>query len=294
MSSAQLVKELREKTGAGFLECKKALDETGGNLDAAVEYLRKLGLKSASNKAARVAADGIVAVHLSGPRGVLVEVNCETDFVAKNEDFRKFADDLAELVYVNPPANLEGLLAAKLNGQTVSDFQNALIVKIGEKISVRRFAVANASAGEKIGSYIHLGNKIGVLVTLKGKVEESALKDVAMHVAASHPFYLKKSEIPAAVLSKEKEIFLEQLKSSGKPPAILEKIVEGKLAKFAQEVCLEEQVFIKDPSGKQSVAQSLKAIDSSLAVSSFIRYQVGEGIEKKKDDFAAEVARMAK
>ncbi|MDO8519822.1 MAG: translation elongation factor Ts, partial [Deltaproteobacteria bacterium] len=233
--SAQAIKELREKTGAGFLECKKALDESGGDLDKAVEHLRKLGLKAASNKATRIAADGIVAVQISsdGKCGVLVEVNSETDFVAKNDDFKKFAADLASLISKNPPADLNALLASKLGGQTVTEFQNALIAKIGEKISVRRFAVLEASAGEKIGSYIHLGNKIGVLALVKGEGEGSVLKDVAMHVAASHPLYLTKSEIPSSVLAKEKEIFMEQLKSSGKPAAILEKIVEGKLAKFA-------------------------------------------------------------
>lgn len=293
-----LVRELRELTGAGILECKKALTESSGHLEGAVEYLRKQGLKAAIGKAMRVAADGLIATWVSPDHrtGVILEVNCETDFVAKNEDFKKFASDVAGLIALKSPENLDHLLDLPLASQEkVSEVTSRLVARIGEKIGIRRFVTLKAQKSELMGSYIHLGSKIGVLVTLKGnKADETMAKDVAMHVAASHPLYLKSADIPLAVLAKEKEIFLAQLNSSGKPQNVLEKILEGKMAKYATEVCLEDQIFIKDPTGKKSVGQFLRETDPTLAVASFVRYQVGEGIEKKKDDFATEVARMAK
>lgn len=269
-----------------MMDCKRALAESDGQMEKALEVLRKQGLAAASKKGARVAAEGIACTHLStdGKCGVMVEMNCETDFVAKNDDFRKLADDLTLLVASKNPASVQALSELTLPaGQTVAEQVNLLVAKIGEKIEVRRFVRLTADNGEKIGSYVHLGSKIGVLVKIKGEqVTDQILKDVSMHVAAAHPQYLNRSDIPADVLEREKEIYLAQMKDSGKPEKILEKIVEGKIAKFAADVCLNDQIFIKDPTGKKTVSQILKEVDPSLKVIFFARYQVGEGIEKKK------------
>lgn len=294
--SAQLVKDLREKTGAGMMDCKKALSEAKGDLDSAIEYLRKQGLKAASNKAARTATEGIIADFISADKNtvVLLEVNSETDFVAKNPELVAFASEVASLIAEKNPDTIDSLSALNLKGgKTVNDILNELIAKIGEKISLRRFIRQQATEGEKFGSYIHLGSKIGVIVALKGpKADEALARDIAMHVAASHPMHLNRTEIPQTALDKEKGIFLEQMKDSGKPANVLEKIVEGKLAKYASEICLNDQVYIKDPTGKKSVSAVLKETNPDLRIVSFTRYQVGEGMEKKKDDFAAEVAKM--
>lgn len=297
MISAQAVKELREKTGAGMMECKKALAENGGDLEQALDWLRKQGLKASASKAARIATDGLVATFLStdAKSAVLLELNCETDFVAKNEHVVAFAQATAKVVSEKNPAFAEEALGLKVpTGETIGENINLLVAKLGEKISLRRFASLQAKSG-KIGSYIHLGSKIGVLVNLEGsKLDDAILRDVAMHVAAVNPAYLNKADIPADVLAREKAIYLEQMKDSGKPAPVLEKILEGKIAKYASEVCLNEQIFIKDPTGKKSVSQILKELDSSLKVVQFVRYQVGEGMEKKQEDFAAEVAKMVK
>ncbi len=295
--TAQLVKELREKSGAGMMECKKALSETNGNLEDAFEHLRKLGLKASAGKAARMATDGIVAITKSadGRIASLVEINCETDFVAKNDDFIKFANDIAAFVCEKNPQSVEQIVESTVAGQKILERLNELVAKIGEKISIRRFKrVELNSSDASLGSYIHLGNKIGVLVSLKGNSNDGVLKDVAMHIAAVNPQYLVPTEIPASVIEKEKEISRVQLQDSGKPAEILEKILLGKIAKFASEICLNEQIFIKDPTGKKTVAKFLKEIDAGLTVDSFVRFQVGDGMEKKQEDFAAEVAKMVK
>lgn len=294
--TAEQVKELREKTGVGMMECKKALSEAGGDTDKAIDYLRKKGLKSSASKEGRVATDGVIEAFVSpdGKKGILLEVNSETDFVAKNDEFKSFVKTLIGLIANRLPSNVSQLLALDFNGETLEAKLNLLISKIGEKISIRRFVAVSVGDGEKISHYIHLGSKIGVLVVVSGKkLGDSLIRDVAMHVAASHPLYLKKSDIPQEVLEKEKEIFKEQLKETNKPQNVLEKIIEGKISKFASEVCLNDQIFIKDPTGKKSVSQVLKELDSSLQVVSFVRYQVGEGMEKKKDDFVKEIASMA-
>ncbi len=294
--TAQLVKELREKTGIGMMECKKALSETGGNFDEAIEYLRKRGLQASQSKAGRVAADGIVATYLSDNAkvGVLVELNSETDFVAKNDEFIKFARGLAQYVAGKSPADVESLLSSRYQGsETVQDTINLLISKIGEKISLRRFVRCEAGAQERLGVYLHLGSKIGVLVGLSGEgSSETLVKDIAMHIAASSPSYIEKSEIPQGVLEKEKEIYREQLKGSGKPDSVIDKIILGKVGKYSSEVCLNDQVYVKDPTGKKSVSQILKEVNAGLKVSFFNRYQVGEGLQKRTDDFAGEVAKM--
>lgn len=294
--SAELIKDLRVKTGAGVLDCKKALTESKGDLEAAVEILRKSGAAKADKKTGRITAEGRISLVVEGNQGVMAEVNSETDFVAKNPEFQAFADEVAASILKSKPANVEALLKSSLRGSSVEETLKGLIAKIGENISVRRFTTLQAGADEVVGSYVHMGNKIGVLVKVKGpkeKVSEAALRDVAMHVAASAPQYLSREEIPGEVIAKEKEIYLEQMKDSGKPANVLDKIIEGKIAKFADEVCLVSQPFVKDPTGKQSVSQFLKQIDPAIAVTGFVRYQVGEGLAKKEQDFASEVAKAA-
>ncbi len=292
--SAELIKDLRLKTGAGLLDCKKALMESVGNVDQAVEILRKSGAAKADKKTGRITAEGRISLRVEGAQAVMVEVNSETDFVAKNPEFQAFADEVAQEILKSRPENLEALLHASLKGQSIETVLKGMIAKIGENISIRRFVRIEAAPGEVIGSYVHMGNKIAVLVKIKGpleKITEAATRDVAMHVAACAPQYLSRENIPAEVIAKEKEIYLEQMKDSGKPPQVLEKIIEGKVAKFADEVCLVSQPFVKDPTGKQNISQFLKQIDPQISVLGFVRYQVGEGIAKKEQDFASEVAK---
>lgn len=295
--TAQLVKQLREKTGVGMMECKKALAESGGDSEKAVLYLRKQGLSAASRKQSRVASDGLIVANVSADQHVaaLLEINSETDFVAKNPEFTKFADHVVALVTKQNPKNVDDLLKLALENATVEDQLNLLVAKIGEKISIRRFVRRVINENEVHGSYVHLGGKIGVIVTMAGKdVAPSLVRDVAMHVAACNPAYLNPEEIPAAVIAREKEIYQEQLKNSGKPANIMENILAGKIAKFATEICLNEQIFIKDPTGKKTVKQLLKETNPGGQIVAFTRFQVGEGMEKKPGDFAKEVAAMAK
>ena len=295
--SADMIKDLRIKTGAGVLDCKKALTESAGNLEVAVEILRKSGAAKADKKTGRITAEGRVSLKVEGNQAVMVEVNSETDFVAKNPEFQNFADEVAAGILKTKPADVAALLKSSLKGSTVDEVLKSLIAKIGENISVRRFVLLQAAGDEGMGFYVHMGNKIGVLVKLKGpkgKMTEAVTRDVAMHVAASAPQYLKRENIPAEIIAKEKEIYLEQMKDSGKPANVLEKILEGKINKFADEVCLVSQVFVKDPTGKQSVSQFLKQIDPNIDVIDFVRYQVGEGLAKREQDFASEVAKAAK
>lgn len=295
--TAKMVQDLREKTGAGMMDCKKALNEAGGDMEKAVEVLRKSGMASAGKKAGRLASEGLIAIHSDDKVAAIVEVNSETDFVAKTPDFQNFVKTVVEHVAKQKPANLESLLkqtpeGAKADLETLT---KELVAKIGENISIRRFQVVEAQPGEKFGSYLHMGNKIGALVKVKGdaaKLNDDLLKDLAMHVAAASPRFLHREQIPADVRAKEREIFLAQLQDSGKPPEMLEKIVEGKLGKFASEVCFIEQIFVKDPTGKKSILKHLQETDPSGQVSEFLRFQVGEGMAKKEEDFAAEVAKQ--
>ena len=297
--TAESVKVLREKTGAGMMDCKKALTESQGDMDKAVEFLRKQGIASAAKKSGRLASEGLVDIARDGQRAAIVEVNCETDFVGKTEEFQKFIQTLAQEILKSKPADLEGLL--KLNfassGKPLELVVQEMVAKIGENISIRRFSLLESGSGEMVGTYIHMGNKIGSVVRIKGdasKLKEDVLKDVAMHIAAAIPRFVHKNEISSEERAKEKEIYLAQLKDSGKPAEILEKIVEGKLSKFASEVCLEDQIFVKDPTGKKSVLKHLQEIDPSAKILQFVRYQVGEGMAKKEEDFAAEVAKQLK
>jgi len=280
--SASAVKDLRDKTGVGMMEAKKALEETGGDLEKAIDVLRKKGLSAAAKKATRVASEGMIASHIEGKVGVLIEVNSETDFVAKNEEFQKFAKGLARLVAEKSPADVAALAQLTLDGEIVDAKRNALIQKIGENISVRRFERFQTS--DSLAIYLH-GSKIGVMVEFTG-ADDQLGKDVAMHVAAANPLYLSRETVAADAIARERAICEAQAKESGKPANIIGKIVDGKMDKFYGDNCLLEQVFIKDPDGKQKVKNILKA----AAVKRFVRLQLGEGIEKKKTDFAEEVA----
>lgn len=282
--TASQVKELREKTDAPMMECKKALAEASGDLARAEEILRiKLGNK-ASKAASRVTAEGVVAVHIAadGKAGALVEINCETDFVAKNEEFVAFAQALADLVVARKPADVDALARLPINGSTVEEVRKALVGKIGENMTVRRFA--RLSAKGRLASYIHGGAKIGVLVDVTGG-DEVLAKDLAMHIAASRPVALNASDVPGAVVEKEREIATAKAAESGKPDNIVQKMVEGAVQKFLREVTLLGQPFVKND--KQSIEQLLKSKKASVAA--FALYIVGEGIEKKKDDFVSEV-----
>jgi len=282
--TANLVKELREKTDAPMMECKKALAEAGGDLGRAEAILRiKLGNK-ASKAASRVAAEGVVAAHITadGKAGALVEINCETDFVAKNGEFLDFAGALAELVVTQKPADVDALSHLTLAGSSVDEVRKALIGRIGENMAIRRF-VRLAGKG-KLASYIHGGAKIGVLVDVVGG-DEGLAKDLAMHIAASKPIALNATEVPAAVVEREREIATAKAADSGKPPNIVEKMVEGSVQKFLRETTLLGQPFVKND--KQSIEQLLKSKGATVA--GFALYVVGEGIEKKKDDFVSEV-----
>ena len=286
--TAAMVKELREKTDAPMMECKKALAEAAGDMGKAEEILRvKLGSK-ASKAASRVTAEGIVAIHVDGNKAAMVEVNCETDFVAKNDDFLAFSADIAKIVSAGKTADVAALANQSMAGGTVETVRTALIGKIGENISVRRFAVVNAKG--KIHSYIHSGAKIGVLVDLVGG-DEALGRDLAMHIAASKPKSLDASGVDAALIETERRIATEKAAESGKPADIVAKMVEGTVQKFLKEVTLLGQVFVKAEDGKQTIEQLLKAKGAQIA--SFTLYVVGEGIEKKVTDFAAEVAAQA-
>lgn len=285
--TSEMVKNLREKSGAGMMDCKNALSEAKGDMDGAYELLRKKGILTAAKKAGRVAADGLIGSFISPDLklGVLVEINCETDFVTKLEDFQGFVKSMVEVVKDANPRDLDALMSTKFGTSTVKDTQTALVAKIGENLGLRRFARVSVDNAKKLAQYIHAGSKIGVIVAFSDpneKLTNQTAREVAMHVAAMNPQYVKKADVPASVLAKEKEIMLAQMADQKKPPEILEKIVVGKLSKFYNEVCLEDQLFVRDPEGKSSVANWLKKVDSSIAIDSFVRLQVGEGIEKTK------------
>ncbi|MBH1961061.1 MAG: elongation factor Ts [Rhodocyclales bacterium] len=288
--TASMVKELREKTDAPMMECKKALTEAAGDMEKAEEVLRvKLGSK-ASKAASRVAAEGVVSIHISadGKVGSMLEINSETDFVAKNDDFLKLAADCAALIATKNPADVAALSALALNDGTVESARAALVGKIGENMSLRRFVRVVAQG--RLALYIHGGSKIGVLVDVVGG-DEALAKDIAMHIAASKPKSLDATGVPAELLETERRIAIEKARESGKPEAMLEKIAEGTVQKYLRDVTLLGQIFVKAEDGKQTIEQLLKAKGASVA--SFTLYIVGEGIEKKVTDFAAEVAAQA-
>ncbi len=291
--TAEAVKLLRERTGAGMMECKKALVETNGDLDAAAELMRKAGLAKADKKAARVAAEGVIVIERSadGKRAAVAEVNCETDFVAREPDFQSFAANVAKVALEHRPASTDALMALSLeNGSSIDETRRALIAKIGENISVRRFAILEGPA--IVGAYLH-GTRIGALVAMKSG-DDAVAKDIAMHVAAINPLRVSAAEVPAEEVAKERAIFIEQAKSdpktAGKPQEIVDKITEGKVRKWLSEITLLGQPFVKDD--KQTVEQYLKKAGGEVAA--ILRYEVGEGIDKKQEDFAAEVMKQVR
>lgn len=290
--SASAVKDLREKTGVGMMEAKKALEEAGGDFEKAVDVLRKKGLSAAAKKSARVASEGMIAscVTGEGKTGVLIEVNSETDFVAKNEDFQKFAKGLAELVATKKPADVAALSKLDSGGESVEAKRNALVQKIGENIAVRRFVTYETSG--RLAIYLH-GNKIGVMVDYSGGDEQLG-KDLAMHIAAANPQFLNRETVPAEVRGRERAVYEAQAKESGKPAAVIGKIIDGKLEKFYTDTCLVDQIYIKDPDGKLRIRDVLKKAGPNVVINRFVRYQLGEGIEKKKESFAEEVAAQLK
>jgi elongation factor Ts len=279
--TAALVKEIRERTGAGMLDCKNALVETDGDIELAIENMRKSGQAKAAKKAGRIAAEGVILTNISSGKATMMEVNCETDFVARDEGFLAFGNKLIDVAAAQGINDIDTLLAAELDGSTVATVRDTLVTKIGENISPRR--VINVE-GSTLGAYVH-GGRIGVIVILEGGDEELA-KDIAMHVAAASPQFVKPSDVPEAVIAKEKEIQIDIAIQSGKPADIAEKMVSGRMKKFTGEVSLTGQPFIKDPA--QSVGDLLKSKGADVV--NFIRFEVGEGIEKKSEDFAAEVA----
>ncbi|MGA7540520.1 MAG: translation elongation factor Ts [Steroidobacteraceae bacterium] len=287
--TAQTVRQLRERTGAGMMECKKALVETGGDLDAAAELMRKQGLAKADKKAARIAAEGVIAVERSadGRTAAMVEVNCETDFVAREQDFRAFAKAIAARAVAERPNTLDTLLQSRLDGaETIEERRRLLVAKIGENIGVRRFSLL--SSPQHLGAYTH-GTRIGALIAVKGGDAQLA-HDLAMHVAASNPRYLSQQEVPAEVMSKEREILTEQAQGEGKPPEIVARMVEGRLRKSLGEITLLGQAFVKDPD--TTVEKLLKGAGAQVVA--FERFEVGAGIEKKQEDYVAEVMAQVK
>ncbi|HOQ24840.1 MAG TPA: translation elongation factor Ts [Bacillota bacterium] len=308
--SASMVKELRERTGAGMMDCKKALNEAGGDMEKAIDILREKGLAAASKKASRIAAEGLVTAYISDDRkcGSLVEVNCETDFVAKNNDFINFVNELAKIVAEQNPAvvtddansGAKALVDLKMSsGKTVKETLTELIANIGENMNIRRFVRLSVSGEGAVESYIHMGGKIGVLVQLSCNQAQTAknqeflalARDLGMQVAAARPDYIRRTEVPADVLEREKAIYKAQAMEEGKPEAIAEKIVVGRLEKYYKEVCLVEQIFIKD--NDKTVTKLLGEIGQKLGdtldVAAFARFEKGEGLEKRQDDFASEV-----
>lgn len=287
--TAALVKELRERSGAGMMECKRALEATDGDIDAAIEKMRKEGQAKADKKAGRTAAEGTIVASQSadGKSAVLLEVNCETDFVGKDDNFVAFANATAQAALDHNPADLEALNAATIEGGTVDEQRRALVAKLGENMAVRRFQRVEAGEGI-IASYLH-GSRIGVLIALQGGDEELA-RDLAMHIAATNPQFISAEYVPEDVRNKEREILIAQAADSGKPQEIIEKMVDGRLRKFLAEITLVGQPFVKDPD--QTVEALLKS--KGATVSAFVRYEVGEGIEKEEVDFAEEVKAQAK
>lgn len=283
--TASLVKELRERTGAGMMDCKKALTQTDGNIDAAIDYLRENGIAKAAKKADRIAAEGLSYIEVKGNKAVILEINSETDFVAKNEKFVALVKNVAEAILAAEPATLEEALQVEAQGGTVEAVINEGIATIGEKLSLRRFEVVTKSDADAFGAYSHMGGRIGVLTLVEGSTDEEAAKDVAMHIAALAPKYLDESQVPADVLEHEKKVLTEQALNEGKPANIVEKMIVGRINKFLEEITVVKQKFVKDDSF--TVEKFVASKGGKLA--KFVRYEVGEGIEKKEDNFAEEV-----
>nr|WP_165983321.1 translation elongation factor Ts [Macrococcus goetzii] len=284
--TAQLVKQLRERTGAGMMDCKKALTETNGDIDAAVDYLREKGIAKAAKKADRIAAEGTTYVASKGNDAVLLELNSETDFVARNEGFQALVKEIADHILATKPADLDALMASEIEtGKTVEVKMNEAISTIGEKLTLRRFVLVSKTDADAFGEYLHMGGRIGVLALVENSTDAEAAKDVAMHIAALNPKFVSREQVSAEELEHEKNVLKQQALNEGKPENIVEKMVEGRLRKYLEEICAVDQPFVKNPD--QTVAEFLKSKGGTLK--SFVRYEVGEGIEKRQDNFADEV-----
>ncbi|MCC2249252.1 MAG: translation elongation factor Ts [Bacillota bacterium] len=290
--TAKMVKELREKTGAGMMDCKKALQETDGDIEKAIDYLREKGISKAAKKADRIAAEGSTYIEIDGNKAVLLEVNCETDFVTKNDQFKQLLSDLAKHLLNRNPATLEEALQQEMDGSgdTVENYINSAVAKIGEKLSLRRFTILSKTDNDAFGEYLHMGGRIGVLTLLEGTTDEQVAKDVAMHVAAVNPRYVSRDAVSDEEVNHEREVLKAQALNEGKPEHIVEKMVEGRLGKFFEEICLLEQSFVKDPD--QKVKKYVT--DKGASVQTFVRYEVGEGMEKRDENFADEVMSQIK
>lgn len=287
MVTANLVKELREKTGAGMLDCKKALEANNGDISASIDWLREKGISKAAKKADRIAAEGIAAILTKGNKAVVIEVNSETDFVAKNEEFTNMVSTILNTIIDSDAKTVEEVLKLSCGEGTVKDLIVSKTATIGEKLDLRRVAVVEKEDNDTFGEYIHMGGRIAVLITLNGANSDVA-KDVAMHAAAMRPSYVTKEEVPTEELEKEREILKEQAMNEGKPANIAEKMVEGRIRKYYEEICLEEQAFVKD--GDLKVKEYVSK--NGGFIKSMVRYEVGEGIEKKEENFAEEVAKQ--
>lgn len=283
--TAQMVKELREKTGAGMMDCKKALTETNGDMEKAIDFLREKGIASAAKKGDRIAAEGLTYVVAEGNNAVILEVNSETDFVAKNEAFQNLVKELAAHLLANKPATVEEATAQTINGVTVADYINAAIAKIGEKLSLRRFTVVSKTDNDAFGAYLHMGGRISVLTVLEGTTDADSAKDVSMHIAALRPLYVSRDQVSQEEVERERQVLTTQALNEGKPENIVAKMVEGRLGKYFEDVCLLDQTFVKNPD--QKVRQFVES--KGATVREFVRYEVGEGIEKREDNFAEEV-----
>jgi len=285
MFSASDVKTLREKTGAGMLDCKKALQETEGNLDAAIDWLREKGIAKASKKSDRIAAEGLAQIFTNGNKAVILEVNSETDFVSRNDEFKNYVQTIGEALLNSSVTEMEEALKLDVNGQTIEELNVAITAKIGEKISFRRFLTVEKTDSQNFGSYLHMGGKIASLVLIEGGNEDVA-RDVAMHSAAMRPLFVNSDQVPTDVLEKEKTIMRQELLNEGKPEDKIENILVGKVRKYYEDVCLENQIFVK-AENKETVGKYLDQNGAKLV--DMVRFEVGEGIEKRQDDFASEV-----
>ena len=288
--TAQMVKELREKTGAGMMDCKKALVQTDGDFEAAIDFLREKGLAAAGKKADRIAAEGTTYILEKGNEAILVEINAETDFVAKNDKFVALVEELSAHLLATKPADVDAALETEINGVKVSDYISTAIATIGEKISLRRFVIKTKTDADAFVSYLHMGGRIGVLVVLEGSTDASAAKDIAMHIAAINPTYVSRDEVSAEEVERERKVLTEQALNEGKPENIVAKMVEGRLGKYFEDVCLLDQTFVKN--SDQKVRDFVKSTGGN--VTAFTRYAVGEGIEKREDNFAEEVMSQVK
>jgi elongation factor Ts len=288
--TAQMVKELREKTGAGMMDCKKALVQTEGDFEAAIDFLREKGLAAAGKKADRIAAEGTTYILEKGNEAILVEINAETDFVAKNDKFVALVEELSAHLLATKPADVDAALETEINGVKVSDYISTAIATIGEKISLRRFVIKTKTDADAFGSYLHMGGRIGVLVVVEGTTDAAAAKDIAMHIAAINPTYVSRDEVSAEEVERERKVLTEQALNEGKPENIVAKMVEGRLGKYFEDVCLLDQSFVKN--SDQKVRDFVASIGGT--VTGFTRYAVGEGIEKKEDNFAEEVMSQVK